>query len=310
MKDYVSEYFDRNAQRWVEAAYVGGVRFPVGPERVRLAIEGVAPALNEGATLVDLGCGGGQLCVHAAQLGWRAVGVDVAEGMIEEARAYAAEVEVEWVVGSYDQSGLPDGSADAVTAMGLIEYLDDDAGLLGEAARLLRPGGRFAVSCRNRLYNLLSANDYTQSELSSPSNSLLQGGEAPRLLDELRDALGAASDDDLHALALSLAERSDELRASVEADRAEPPPELHDHVRAFQRGRRQHTPRELEATASEQGLRHVETLALHPHPLPSALEPLAPRTYNALALAWQRPLERSPVGLAFCTAFVAVFERA
>jgi SAM-dependent methyltransferase len=310
VKDYVSEYFDRNAQRWVEAAYVGGVRFPVGPERVRLAIEGVSPALSEGATLVDLGCGGGQLCVHAAQLGWRAVGVDVAEGMIEEARAYAGDAGVDWIVGAYDESGLPDRSADAVTAMGLIEYLDDDAGLLAEAARLLRPGGRFAVSCRNRLYNLLSANDYTESELSGVGGSEPQAPRALRLLDELRNGLGAASDDELHAVALSLAESADEFRAAVEADRAQPPPELHDHVRAFQRGRRQHTPAELEATASEQGLRHVETLALHPHPLPPSLEPLAPRTYNALALAWQRPLERSPVGLAFCTAFVAVFERA
>ena len=39
------------------------------------------------------------------------------------------------------------------------------------------------------------------------------------------------------------------------------------------------------------------------------LEPLAPRTYNRLADAWQRALERSPAGLAFSTAFVAVFER-
>ena len=312
MRDYVTEYFDRHAQRWVEAAYVGGVRFPVGPERVRLALEGTAPALHDGSRLVDLGCGGGQLCVQAAQLGWSPVGVDVAEGMIEEARAYAADVEVEWVVGSYDESGVADGEAAAVTALGLIEYLDDDAGLFAEAARLLGPGGRFAVSCRNRLYNLLSANDYTRSELLEPSTSPLEGSgsDAPRLLDELRDALGAASDDAVHALALSVAERADELRAAVEADRAEPPPELHDHVRAFQRGRRQHTPAELDAVAGHHDLRHVETLALHPHPLPPALEPLAPRTYNTLALAWQRPLERSPVGLAFSTAFVAVFERA
>ena len=46
-----------------------------------------------------------------------------------------------------------------MTAMGLIEYLPDDDGLFAEAARLLRPGGRFAVSCRNRLYNLQSANE-------------------------------------------------------------------------------------------------------------------------------------------------------
>ena len=122
----MQEYFDRNAHAWVEAAYAGDVRFPVGAERVRLAIEGVAPAMRDGARLVDLGCGGGQLCVHAANLGWRAVGVDSAPGMIE--------------------------------------YLPNDDGLFGEAARLLRPGGRFAVSCRNRLYNLQSVNEYTAKE--------------------------------------------------------------------------------------------------------------------------------------------------
>ena len=69
MQDYVKDYFDRNAAAWVEGAYAGGSKFPVGPERVRLAIEGVAPAMRDGAALVDLGCGGGQLCIHAARLG-------------------------------------------------------------------------------------------------------------------------------------------------------------------------------------------------------------------------------------------------
>jgi 2-polyprenyl-3-methyl-5-hydroxy-6-metoxy-1,4-benzoquinol methylase len=300
MKDYVQEYFDRHAHAWVEAAYVGDVRFPVGGERVRLAIEGIAPVMREGARLVDLGCGGGQLCVHAANLGWSAVGVDNAPGMVEEARASAGDAEIEWLVAPYDESGLPDGVFDAVTAMGLIEYLPDDEGLFTEAARLLRPGGRFALSCRNRLYNLLSVNEYTADEL---------GGQAPRLLAELRMQLAQTKAEELHALAQSLAGAATELEEAVAADRDLPRPKLHDHVRSFERGRRQHSPRELVAPAEAAGLRPVEVLALHPHPLPPSLEPLAPRVYNRLALAWQRPLERSPAGLAFCTAFVAIFER-
>ena len=173
MKDYVKEYFDRHAQGWVEAAYVGDVKFPIGSERIRLAIEGVAPAIPEGGRIVDLGCGGGQLCVHAARLGWRTVGVDVAPGMIEEARAAAEGFELEWVVGEYDQSGLPDGDFHAVTALGLIEYLDDDDGLFAEASRLLHEGGRFAVSCRNRLYNLLSVNDYSAEAMDDDAKGLL-----------------------------------------------------------------------------------------------------------------------------------------
>jgi SAM-dependent methyltransferase len=298
MKDYVQDYFDRNAHAWVEAAYAGDVRFPVGAERVRLAIEGVAPAMQEGSRLVDLGCGGGQLCVHAANLGWRAAGVDSAPGMIDEARAESEGLDVEWIVASYDESGLPDSEFDAVTAMGLIEYLPDDDGLFGEAARLLRPGGRFAVSCRNRLYNLQSANEYTADE-----------PETARLLDELREELARTRPEDLHALGESIAAASDELEAAVAEDRDVPPRELHDHRRAFQRGRRQHSPRDLAPAAERHGFAPAEMLALHPHPLPPALEPLAPRTYNRLAQAWQRSLERSPAGLAFSTAFVAVFER-
>jgi len=296
----VRDYFDRHAHEWVEAAYEADVRFPVGSERVRLAIEGVAPAMREGSRLVDLGCGGGQLCVHAANLGWSTVGVDNAPGMIEESKTNAGELEIEWRVAAYDESELPASEFDAVTAMGLIEYLPDDDGLFEEAARLLQPGGRFAVSCRNRLYNLLSANDYTAQE---------HEGEAARLLEELRDHLARTKPDELHALAEQLAASADELVRAAAADRDVPPKELHDHRRAFQRGRRQHTPRDLAPAAERHGFREADLLALHPHPLPPALEPLAPRTYNRLADAWQRALERSPAGLAFSTAFVAVFER-
>ena len=298
MKDYVQEYFDRHAQAWVVAAYDEDVRFPVGPERVRLAIEGVAPAMREASRLVDLGCGAGQLCVHAANLGWRAVGVDNAPAMIEEARVGSGDLEIEWIVASYDESGLADGECDAVTALGLIEYLPDDTGLFAEAARLLRPGGRFAVSCRNRLYNLLSANEYTAQE-----------PEAPRLLAELREALSQTRPEHVHALADTLAASAGELAEAVAADREVPPPALHDHRRSFQRGRRQHTPRDLRPAAERQGFTFASVASLHPHPLPPELEPLAPRTYNRLARAWQRALERSPAGLAFSSAFVAVFER-
>ena len=298
MKDYVRDYFDQHAHAWVEAAYAGDVRFPVGTERVRLAIEGVAPAMREGSRLVDLGCGGGQLSVHAAKLGWKPVGVDNAPGMIDEARGNAPELE--WIVAGFDESGLPDGEFDAVTAMGLIEYLPDDDVLFAEAARLLRPGGRFAVSCRNRLYNLLSVNEYTLSEL---------GDDPTRLVNELRDHLSQTAAWELHALAESIAQAASELEEAVAADRDVEPPSLHDHRRAFQRGRRQHTPRDLSVAAERHGFLVAGLGNLHPHPLPPALEPLAPRVYNRLAMAWQRPLERSPAGLAFCTAFVAVYER-
>ena len=296
------DYFDRHAHEWVEAAYDADVRFPVGSERVRLAIEGVAPAMQEGSRLVDLGSGGGQLCIHAANLGWSAVGVDNAPGMIEESKANAGELAIEWHTAAYDESGLPAGQFDAVTAMGLIEYLPDDDGLFAEAARLLRPGGRFAVSCRNRLYNLLSVNDYTAQELDE---------EAPRLLEELRDHL-ARTEPGRAARARGVARRVGRgarargrrrpRRAAEGA--ARPPARVPARAGGSTRRATSRRPRSGTASARPSCSRCIRI------PLPPALEPLAPRTYNRLADAWQRALERSPAGLAFSTAFVAVFERA
>jgi SAM-dependent methyltransferase len=302
VKDYVREYFDRHAEAWVEQAYIGErlpAKFPVGPERVRIAVEGVAPAVPEDGALCDLGCGGGQLLVHAARLGWRVTGVDVAPAMVEEARALAAELPVELVVAAYDENELPEHSFDAVTAIGLIEYLAEDGPLFAEARRLLKPGGRFAVSCRNRLYNVMSANAYTEREL--------ERGEAGRLLGELRERLAGTSTEELRELAAALAISGD-LAEAAELDASEEAPDLLDHPKKFAEKRRQHTPSELEASAAEHGFSPVGLYAVHPHPLPPGLEPLAPRTYNRLALAWQRPLEASPAGLAFCSAFVSVFE--
>jgi SAM-dependent methyltransferase len=302
VKDYVREYFDRHAEEWVEQAYVGEdlpPRFPVGPERVRVALEGVSSAMSQGSRLVDLGCGGGQLLLHAARLGWQPVGVDVAPGMIEETRQLTDGLGVELVEAAFDESGLPDGDFDAVAAIGLIEYLPDDDGLFAEAKRLLRPGGRFAVSCRNRLYNLHSANAYTERELS---------GEAGELLAELREVIAGARADDVRALARELAAAAAELDRAAVVDAEQEAPDLLHHPTAFREERRQHTPAELRASASRAGFTQAALYPIHPHPLPPALEPLAPRVYNTLALAWQRGLDRSPLGLAFCTAFVAVFE--
>ena len=303
MADYVREYFDHYARAWVEQAYVGAdlpPKFPVGPERVRIALESVAPAVGEGGTIADLGCGGGQLLAHAARLGWRAVGVDVAPGMVEEARRLTAGLDVRVIEAAFDGSGLDDGSLDAVTAIGLLEYLPDDDALLAEAHRLLRRGGRFAVSARNRLYNVQSANAYTEREL---------GGDAAKLLAELRRHLDTAGGAELHALARELADAADDLRRAAELDEESADVGLLDHATAFAEERRQHSPGELAAAAGRAGFDEAGLYPVHPHPLPPALERLAPRVYNRLALAWQRALDGRGVGLAFCTAFVGVYAK-
>jgi 2-polyprenyl-3-methyl-5-hydroxy-6-metoxy-1,4-benzoquinol methylase len=303
--NYVRDYFDRHAHAWLEEAYAEGdtpAAFPLGKERLRLALGAVAKV---GGRLIDLGCGGGQLCAVAAELGLTVTGVDVAPGMIEEAEALRATLPAEQAeritltVSALDSFSPDEAGFDAATAMGLVEYLPDDAALFEPAKRLLRPGGLLAVSCRNRLYNLQSANDYTVGEI--------EAGDAPGLLEEMRGRLEEVRAEDVRALGRELAARASLMEAAAAADESEPPPNYLGHVTAFRAERRQHTPAEIEATARAAGFSPVSILVLHPHPLPPGLEKLAPRVYNQLALAWQRALAESAAGLFTASAFVAVF---
>jgi arsenite methyltransferase len=109
-------------------------------------------ALHEGETVLDLGSGAGaDVLISARRVGptGRAIGVDMTDEMLELARKSAAEAgasNVEFRKGTIEALPLPDGSVDVVISNCVINLSTDKAQVLREAARVLRPGGRFAVS--------------------------------------------------------------------------------------------------------------------------------------------------------------------
>ena len=108
--------------------------------------------LHEGETVLDLGSGAGaDVLISARRVGpaGRAIGVDMTDEMLELARRSAAEAgaaNVEFVKGTIEQLPLPDSSVDVVISNCVINLSADKPQVLREAARVLRPGGRFAVS--------------------------------------------------------------------------------------------------------------------------------------------------------------------
>jgi arsenite methyltransferase len=108
--------------------------------------------LHEGETVLDLGSGAGaDVLISARRVGssGRAIGVDMTDEMLELARQGAAEAgadNVEFVKGTIEELPLPDASVDVVISNCVINLSADKLQVLREAARVLRPGGRFAVS--------------------------------------------------------------------------------------------------------------------------------------------------------------------
>jgi SAM-dependent methyltransferase len=141
----------RVAERFYSADELAGLP----EETVRMALGVGNPVrhagLRTGDDVVDLGSGGGIDCLLAARTvgpSGSVVGIDFLADMVDRATRAAAETglsNVRFVEGLIEALPLPDGSADIVISNGVVNLSPRKVRVLGEAFRVLRPGGRLAI---------------------------------------------------------------------------------------------------------------------------------------------------------------------
>jgi SAM-dependent methyltransferase len=136
--EYHAEYGD----------FLGEADFVWCPERLR---EENAHLLGDvrGCRVLEVGCGSAMCSRWLVGQGARPVATDLSSGMLAQGRASAARTEIHVPLVQADAERLPfaDRSFDiAFTAFGAVPFVADSARLMREAARVLRPGGRWVFS--------------------------------------------------------------------------------------------------------------------------------------------------------------------
>jgi SAM-dependent methyltransferase len=151
-RTFWQEFYDRHAPRYDENPFTQNTRVEVD-----FLFE--VMSLRPGMTLLDVGCGTGRHAVEMARRGLLVTGIDISEGMLEQARRRAAEagVEVEWVRADATTYVHPSPCDAAIClcegAFNLTEPHEDPVGhdlaILRSIRDSLRPGAPFVLTALN-----------------------------------------------------------------------------------------------------------------------------------------------------------------
>jgi 2-polyprenyl-3-methyl-5-hydroxy-6-metoxy-1,4-benzoquinol methylase len=98
-----------------------------------------------GGSVLELGCGGGDLLCRLSALGWRAEGVDVDPNAVDNARRKGLNVKL----GPVEALAYPAECFDAVIMVHVIEHVHNPRRLLQECYRILKPGGQLSLVTPN-----------------------------------------------------------------------------------------------------------------------------------------------------------------
>ena len=141
----------RNGDRELADTY-DDTAHAIGWEGPAVVFNLLTPSIREGQTVLDLGIGTGLGSEPLAQAGLRITGIDVSESMLAVCRkkGFATLIRHDLTVMPYP---FGSGTFDYVISTGVFQFFASQDRIFGEAARVLRPGGRFAFVTGDRAEN-------------------------------------------------------------------------------------------------------------------------------------------------------------
>lgn len=143
----VRTYFDERASNW-SSRYDG--QGPLAP-RLQLFENRLLEMRPPPATLLDFGCGTGNIAMALARRGYVVSGCDVSARMLDMAKSVDSVEQVRWRTLDASRVELPfsDSQFDIIVASSVLEYLVDPFGSLQEFHRVLRPAGLLVCTVPN-----------------------------------------------------------------------------------------------------------------------------------------------------------------
>ena len=260
------EFFNKDAESWLssKATQAFDDRLNTIRQRNEYVLQ-VVEARGGTARILDVGCGAGELVHELAKKGLSATGCDFAEEMIALAKKIAEKkryARAEFVCCSAFDMEIRAESFDVLSANGFIEYISPKQfdQFLILAKRGLKKGGSLVFSSRNRLFNILTLNEFTQYEMKAGALEALTGEAI-----ELSRGIGPDKLTRLKTVPLPRM-KSNPLRTGVDVSI-----------------RLQYTPAQIAKMLQKRGFHVVEFSPIHIHAVPPRFKEKYPEVHGKLA---------------------------
>ncbi len=299
-------FWDDHAQLWEEKAYDKRktyLRFPTSQKRQEITIQNIEKlALNKKVSIIDIGCANGELVRTLLRKEFtNAKGIDNSKNMINTAKKELIKelphLDPDNIFSVSDADNFNvEKPVDFITAMGLIEYLIDIDGFFNKLYNILKPGGYVFIESRNKLFNLFSANEFTQES------------KIKELVKELKDIEKFSPIRDENEIEEIIRKTFISIGKSLENVEEKKEEKETTKFKKYPFKLPQYTPNEIEAFCKKSGLRLKNIIYYHPHPFIPKFENKIPKTFNRIALLMQL-LGYTPLGATICSSFVSVIEK-
>jgi len=258
-------YFKSHAEDWHNKAKASDEKkVNIIQQRNRYVID-IIKDRKETESILDVGCGTGDLVCDIAKQGIDATGVDFAQDMIKLALDKAKVDQLEnahFKCCSIFDFELSKQKFDVISANGFIEYISQNElnKFFDIVYNALTPNGSFVIHARNRLFNLFSLNSFTYQEVKEHNVDAL-----------LKESISLAS-----------GETTEEI-SRLKAASLQSPDTQHTNTGIGVTTRFQYTPLQLMNMLNDRGFEAIEIYPIHIHSVPPIFKDKEPEIHASIS---------------------------